>query len=162
MWDLCLALWGRLRVIVPEDEPDDGDSRPQRGPDSHEVTMLRREAVSEWLREVVRPSVREDVRSAKMRGGNSGNVDQVIYIMFVGLLFKQSFKMTPSTTVIRQTAMATAQHEQDITLTRCSSKNCTHGYQHCPESFCCLVRLVHQETGEKLSSNQSQPVQALS
>ena len=50
----------------------------QRGPDSHEVTMLRREAVSEWLREVVAPSVREDVRRAKMRGNTAaGNVDQV-------------------------------------------------------------------------------------
>ena len=72
MWDLCLALWGRLRGVTAEDEEE--ESRPQRGPDSHEVTMLRREAVSEWLREVVAPSVREDVRRAKARGGGNGSV----------------------------------------------------------------------------------------
>ena len=43
-----------------------------------QVTMLRREAVSEWLREVVGPSVREDVREAKMMGNTSvGSVKQV-------------------------------------------------------------------------------------
>ena len=84
MWDLCLSLWGRLRGVTAEDEEhDDGEARLQRGPDSHEVTMLRREALSEWLREVVAPSVREDVRRAKMRGGNTsaaagGNVDQIL------------------------------------------------------------------------------------
>ena len=78
MWDLCLALWGRLRGIVAEEEQD-GETRLQRGPDSHEVTMLRREAVSEWLREVVSPSVREDVRRAKMMGNTTvGNVEQIL------------------------------------------------------------------------------------
>ena len=78
MWDLCLALWGRLRGLTPEDEDDGGESRPQRGPDSHEVTMLRREAVSEWLKEVVAHSVREDVRWAKATGGSGSNVDQIL------------------------------------------------------------------------------------
>ena len=77
MWDLCLALWGRLRGVTMEE--DEEESRPQRGPDSHEVTILRREAVSEWLREVVAPSVREDVRRAKTRGGNGSVVDQACY-----------------------------------------------------------------------------------
>ena len=43
-----------------------------------QVTMLRREAVSEWLREVVAPSVKEDVREAKMMGDTAvGSVKQV-------------------------------------------------------------------------------------
>ncbi len=60
-WDLCLALWGRLRN---QDELD------RSGPDSHEVTMLRREALSKWLSDVVGPAVREDVRQAKLAGND--------------------------------------------------------------------------------------------
>ena len=41
MWDLCLALWGRLRGTAGEEEEGaDDEARRQRGPDSHEVSVL--------------------------------------------------------------------------------------------------------------------------
>ena len=37
MWDLCLALWGRLRGTADEEGVADDEARLHRGPDSHEV-----------------------------------------------------------------------------------------------------------------------------
>ena len=42
--------------------------------DSHEITMLRREAFSKWLESVVETDVREDVRKAQTTGDH---IDQV-------------------------------------------------------------------------------------
>ncbi len=44
------------------------------GPDSHEVTMLRREALSTWLAEVVTPAAERDLRRAALRGDAVGEV----------------------------------------------------------------------------------------
>jgi nuclear pore complex protein Nup98-Nup96 len=69
IWDLCLSLWGRLR----EEEEVVGGG----GQDTHEITMLRREALSKWLREVVATSVRDDIRQVKLRGDKDSDMDQV-------------------------------------------------------------------------------------
>lgn len=53
IWDLCSALWGHL-----EDRREEADAGQDYGPDSHEVTMLRREAVSTWLEDIVDTSDR--------------------------------------------------------------------------------------------------------
>ena len=64
VWDLCVALWGRL-------EEQDIFAF---GPDSHEVTLLRREAVSRWLAEAVAPEAERDLRRAAEGGDAVGEV----------------------------------------------------------------------------------------
>ncbi len=64
VWDLCLALWGRI------DEQDIFGY----GPDSHETTMLRRERVSTWLRGAVAPAAEADAKKAALASDKVGAV----------------------------------------------------------------------------------------
>ncbi len=57
VWDLCVALWGRLH--------DQEEDMATYGQDTHEVTMQRKEAFSTWLEEAVAPQVAEDVRRCR-------------------------------------------------------------------------------------------------
>ncbi len=66
VWDLCIALWGKLSV--------DGDAEEGGKQDSHEMTMLRRDAFSKWLENVVETSVQEDLRKTQTSGDH---IDQV-------------------------------------------------------------------------------------
>lgn len=50
VWELCVALWGNL-VDLPQHEP----------PESHKTMMERRQAVSDWLTNVVASSVKQDL-----------------------------------------------------------------------------------------------------
>jgi hypothetical protein len=69
IFDLCIALWGKL-------SDDDGGGG---GRDSHEATMMRRDAFSKWLENVVEGSVSEDLRKAQTSGDH---IDQVtIYVL---------------------------------------------------------------------------------
>ncbi|XP_026668597.1 nuclear pore complex protein Nup98-Nup96 isoform X2 [Ceratina calcarata] len=50
VWKLCVALWGNLADInVATENPDD-----------HNITIARREAVGEWLRNVIRKTLHQD------------------------------------------------------------------------------------------------------
>ncbi|XP_015116191.1 nuclear pore complex protein Nup98-Nup96 [Diachasma alloeum] len=50
VWQLCVALWGKLPHIDPDTSPE-----------SHEYVMIRREAFGDWLKEVVESSVQNDI-----------------------------------------------------------------------------------------------------
>jgi len=66
IWDLCVALWGKLTI----DEEEEGGGKQ----DSHKVTMMRREAFSKWLENVVAEDVQNDVQKAQTTGDH---IDQV-------------------------------------------------------------------------------------
>ena len=69
VFDLCIALWGKLGDDGDDDERESGGRR-----DSHEATMMRREAFSRWLENVVESGVNDDIRKARASGDH---VDQV-------------------------------------------------------------------------------------
>ena len=50
VWRLCVALWGNLPDIDKEDDKED-----------HKSVMVRKEALSEWLKSVVEKTVRENL-----------------------------------------------------------------------------------------------------
>ncbi|XP_066999571.1 nuclear pore complex protein Nup98-Nup96 [Anabrus simplex] len=59
VWELCVALWGRLPTI---DENSD--------PSTHLTTMVRKNAVSEWLESVVLPYVKRETSQILGQIGN--------------------------------------------------------------------------------------------
>ncbi len=63
-WDLCVALWGRL------EEQD----LFAYGQDSHQVTMLRKEALSRWLSKAVAPMAEADVSAAVLKKDAMGEM----------------------------------------------------------------------------------------
>ena len=77
IWDLCVALWGKLNI----DEDEEGGGKQ----DSHKVTMMRREAFSKWLENVVAEDVQEDVQKAQTSGDH---IDQVGKSLHVYLSFR--------------------------------------------------------------------------
>ena len=62
--DLMVALWGRLR---PFDNDEDMDDEIDKVQDCHKTTMDRKEAVTRWLENVTKDSIKEDLESAKNR-----------------------------------------------------------------------------------------------
>ncbi len=58
VFDLTKALWGKI--------PGHGDEELRQFQDSHLITMLRKQNVSNWLEEVVRPEVEKDL----LKNGN--------------------------------------------------------------------------------------------
>ena len=68
-------MWGKLSV----DAEEEGGRQ-----DSHEITMLRREAFSKWLETVVEADVTEGVRKAQTSGNHIDQVglkpDSLIYV----------------------------------------------------------------------------------
>ncbi|KAK0182886.1 hypothetical protein PV327_000973 [Microctonus hyperodae] len=54
VWQLCVALWGNLPVLSADADKS-----------SHNYTMIRREAVGEWLKSVVEESVQNEMSKLK-------------------------------------------------------------------------------------------------
>ena len=68
IWDLMVALWGRLPYLPDQEtsEIDDSTSENLAETDGHEMTMRRKEALSTWLETVVQSELKENVHSAKL------------------------------------------------------------------------------------------------
>jgi len=63
VWDLMVALWGRLEDCTGEETVE-----------THKITMARREAVSKWLEKVVGKKTREDMEKAALAKNPVGGV----------------------------------------------------------------------------------------
>ena len=93
VFDLCIALWGKLSV------DDDDEAGGRRKLDSHEVTMMRREAFSKWMENVVERSVNEDLRKARASGDHVDQVYHVLPILWRNLHIFQSVVNMPELSV---------------------------------------------------------------
>ena len=78
VWDLMVALWGRLPFAMDQPNEEDMEVTESGGvegtcnaTDSHEITMRRKEALSAWLEAVVEFKIKEDFKSAKQRSSTS-------------------------------------------------------------------------------------------
>jgi nuclear pore complex protein Nup98-Nup96 len=63
VWDLMLALWGRLDDCTGEETVE-----------THKITMARREAVSKWMERVVGRKTKEDMEKAALKKNLVGGV----------------------------------------------------------------------------------------
>ena len=87
VWDLMIALWGELPYLqekIDEDnmEVEGADGKPNQETDSHEVTMRRKQAVSDWLESVVASKVKESVNAAKqVLDKNKSSVDEQLALL---------------------------------------------------------------------------------
>ena len=77
VWDLMVALWGRLPMF------EKTMGTPVGVIDGHEVTMERKDTLSIWLEAVVKENSTADVKSCKQRakGGSSSNVEEELALM---------------------------------------------------------------------------------
>ena len=68
VWDLMVALWGDLPFLPDREnsEMEDSIAEHSNEEDSHEITMRRKEALSNWLEVVVQSELKEDVHAAKL------------------------------------------------------------------------------------------------
>ena len=67
VWDLMVALWGRLPYLPENETSEMDDSFGEHSEvDGHEMTMRRKEALSTWLETVVLSHLQEDVHLAKL------------------------------------------------------------------------------------------------
>ncbi|GLG96233.1 Nuclear pore complex protein Nup98-Nup96 [Gryllus bimaculatus] len=67
VWELCVALWGHLSTL---------DENQSMG--SHHTVMARREAVSEWLENVIVPQVEEETSRTLGKSGDPNDMERHI------------------------------------------------------------------------------------
>ena len=84
IWDLMVALWGKLPFLPNENisEMDDSLNENLAEVDSHEMTMRRKEALSNWLESVVQSELNADVHEAKLLKDKdkSGIMEELAYL----------------------------------------------------------------------------------
>ena len=84
IWDLMVALWGKLPFLPNENisEMDDSLNENLAEADSHEMTMRRKEALSNWLESVVQSEQNADVHEAKLLKDKekSGIMEELAYL----------------------------------------------------------------------------------
>ncbi|XP_033098502.1 nuclear pore complex protein Nup98-Nup96-like [Anneissia japonica] len=80
IWDLCVALWGRL--------PDVDENEEDMTPDGYARQKARRRAVTQWFVSAVSKQVRKEVQDYKYQ--ENGNVRGVLALLSGGLVAEAS------------------------------------------------------------------------